>query len=113
MKIERVNSQLEKEISLILQNELNDPRFDSEFFTITSVDTTRDLQYAKVKISFMGSDNPDALIKTLNNASSFIRKLLFERIKIRSMPSLIFEQDRGIEHAAKIERILLSIKESD
>lgn len=111
MKIERINSQLSKEISLIIKEEVNDPRLEDQLFTITSVSTTKDLQFSKIRISFTNTNEAEEYVAILNKASSFIKKLLFERLKIRTVPQLIFEYDRGLEYASQIDAILEKIKE--
>lgn len=111
MKIDRVNAQLAKEITNIIKNGLNDPRLFDQVFTITSVNTTKDLSHAKVRISFMDHENADVYVDILNKATSYIRKLVFEKINVRNMPSLFFEVDKGIEYTNEIEMILKKINE--
>ncbi len=111
MKIERINSQLAKEITLIIKNEISDPRLVDELFTITSVSTTKDLQFAKVKISFNNTKNAKTYVEILNKASSYVRKLLFERMDIRLIPQIVFEYDKGLEHSMQINAIIQKIHE--
>ncbi|MGI6593997.1 MAG: 30S ribosome-binding factor RbfA [Christensenellales bacterium] len=111
MKIERINSQLVKEITLIIEREINDPRLINQLFTITSISTTKDLQFSKVRISFRNTQDAETYIEILNKASSYIRKLLFERVNIRVIPQITFEYDKGWEHSMQIDAILQKIHE--
>ncbi len=106
--IERVDSQLKKEISEIVNNEIKDPRIDA-VVSICEVQTAKDLSYAKVYVRAYGTKNIDDLVKALNNAASYIRKLLFKRVKIRTVPKITFVFDETLDNALRIEEILKSI----
>jgi ribosome-binding factor A len=81
------------------------------FATISRVDITEDLSYAKVLVSVMGSDKEkrDTLIG-LKNSAGFIRQFLGKGIKIRKIPELSFVLDENLEHAMRIESILAELK---
>ncbi len=88
-----------------LCRELKDPRIQGGFFTITRVEVTEDLAYAKVYVSILG-DKTDELFKALNKASGFLRTELSSRMKIRKSPQLRFLIDDGAAYAEKINNIL-------
>jgi ribosome-binding factor A len=111
-RLERISEAVKKEVSLILQEELKDPRLG--FVTITNAEVTADLKYAKVFFSVLGGDEEYKKTQlALDSASGFVRKLVGERVKLRITPEIIFKEDRSIEYSVKIEEILNEIKELD
>ena len=106
---ERVQEALRQEISRIVQNEIKDPRLG--FLTITGVELTRDLRYARVYFSVLGEEKDKKLaLKGLNSAKGYIKGLLSDRIKLRYMPDIEFKIDESLEHTKKILDILDKIK---
>ncbi|MDF2882461.1 MAG: ribosome-binding factor [Clostridiaceae bacterium] len=107
----RINEEMKKEISNIIQNEIRDPRL-SAMISVTKVDVTKDLRYAKVYVSIFGKDEEkQESISALKNSSSFIRREIGHRINLRYTPEIIIELDNSIEHGMHIDEILNSIKE--
>ena len=105
----RINEEMKKEISSIVQNDLSDPRITA-MVSITSVDVTKDLKYAKVFISVYGDEMQKAkCIEGLKSSSGFLRKEVGSRIKMRHTPELIFELDNSIEYGLHISKILNEI----
>jgi ribosome-binding factor A len=101
----RVQEALRQEISRIVQNEIKDPRLG--FMTITSVELTRDLRYARVFFSVLGEDKDKKLaLKGLNSAKGYIKGLLSDRIKLKFMPDIEFKIDESYEKTKKIFDIL-------
>ena len=94
IRIKRLNHAFMEEISMILMEEVRDE--DLKFVTITGCDITNDLSYAKVYFTVLDKDN----------AASFIRGKLSERIEIRHTPELKFIYDDSIEYGEKIEKII-------
>jgi len=109
VKIERYNDLFVKEISMILQTEVKDNNI--RFVTITDVDITNDLSFAKVYFTVLNKEYLTVTKDALKRASSYIRGKLSERIEIRHTPELIFVYDESIEYGEKIEKILESINE--
>ncbi|MBO7413682.1 MAG: 30S ribosome-binding factor RbfA [Fibrobacter sp.] len=109
-RTDRLGELFREEISKLLQKGLKDPRVG--FATISRVDITEDLSYAKVLVSVMGSEKEkrDTLIG-LKNSSGFIRQFLGKGIKIRKIPELSFVLDENLEHAMRIESILAELKQ--
>lgn len=106
---ERVQEALRQEISRIVQNEMRDPRLG--FLTITGVELTRDLRYARVYFSVLGEEKDKKLaLKGLNSAKGYIKGLLCDRIKLKFMPDIEFKIDESFEHTKKIFDILDKIK---
>ena len=108
VKNERVNSNIQSELSYILNNEVKNPNI--KFITVTAVDVTSDLSYAKVYFTTLG-DSKETL-KALKSAKGFIRRTLADRIELRHIPDLEFIYDESIEYGKKIEEIIEEIHEN-
>ena len=108
-RLKRVNQLLKQEISQIIQKELDNPSIG--FVTVTRVDVNHDLSIAKVYISVMEkNERKQDTLKALNNASSYIKKLLGARIKLRYMPEVKFFEDKSIDEDMRIEEIFKKIE---
>ena len=104
IRIKRLNHAFMEEISMILMEEVRDE--DLKFVTITGCDITNDLSYAKVYFTVLDKDKKEKVLEDINNAASFIRGNLSERIDIRHTPELKFIYDDSIEYGEKIEKII-------
>ena len=104
IRIKRLNHAFMEEISMILMEEVRDE--DLKFVTITGCDITNDLSYAKVYFTVLDKDKKEKALEDINNAASFIRGKLSERIEIRHTPELKFIYDDSIEYGEKIEKII-------
>lgn len=115
MKIDRVNAELEKKITEIIRNDLNDPRLESiGMITVMQVQASQDLDNCKVYISVYGGEkNGIDAVKILQDTAGYIRKLLFSRMKIRKVPSLTFYIDESISYAYKISDLIGKTFDSD
>lgn len=109
IKIERINNNLQKEISYIISNEVKNPNV--KFVTITAVDTTNDLSYAKVY--FTSLNDKIETLKALKSAKGYIKKELAERVELRHIPDLEFIFDESIEYGEKIEQKIKEIHDND
>ncbi len=108
-RLDRVTEAIRKEVSMILHDELKDPRLG--FVTITKVTMTADLRSAKVFFSVLGKEEEHKKSKlALDSALGFIRKLVAERINLRFAPEIAFVEDRSVEYSVRIEEILNEIK---
>lgn len=110
VKIERLNHVFMQEISNILMTEIKDE--DIKFVTVTGVDITNDLSYAKVYVTVLDEDKRKTTLEALNGASHFIRGKLSERIEIRHTPELKFLYDESIEYGNHIEEIIDKINKN-
>ena len=112
IKTERLANVLLKEISSILMLEIKDE--DIKFVTITHVDLSSDLSYAKVYCTVLNDEMKEKTLKDLNNAKGFIKNELIKRkIEIRKIPDLSFIYDESIEYGNKIENIIKEIHKED
>ncbi len=102
----RISEEVKRELSSILRYDLKDPRLP-ELVSITSVNVTKDLRYAKVYVSVMGSeeDKKNAMA-ALKSAAGFLRRELGKRVQIRYTPQLQFELDNSIEKGVYINKLI-------
>ncbi len=108
MKIERLESDLKKEISHILSTEIKNNTIN--FVTITGCKITNDLSYAKVYFTVLNDDKKEEIAKELQKASKFIRGRIAEKINVRHTPEIIFKYDDSIEYGNRIEEKLKEIQ---
>lgn len=107
IKNERVNSNVMREISYILANEVKDKNI--KFVTVTDVDVTSDLSFAKVYFTVL--ENKEETLKSLKRAKGFIRRELADRVELRHIPELQFIYDESIEYGKRIEEVIKKIEE--
>jgi len=107
IKLKRIASQIIKEVSDILSNEARDRIMHT--VTITGCDVSNDLSYAKIYFTSTLNISPKDLEKELDEASSYIRRELADRIDIRHTPKLVFKFDNSIEYGNHIEDLLNKI----
>jgi ribosome-binding factor A len=111
MRMEKVNSSIKRELAnIILLGDVRDPRIS--FVTIINVDVSKDLQHARVKFSTL-ADTPKAIKAAQDGFEScrgYIRKLIAQRVAMRYTPEFQFIYDKGIKHAADVDRVLEEIK---
>jgi len=104
-RTDRINEQFKQEISLIVRDEVRDPRVG--LATITAVQTSPELDHAKVYVTSLGdADEREEIIVGLRSAAPFIRKQLAGRLSMRRIPELHFEEDRVLSEAMRIEQLL-------
>ena len=93
-RLEKINAELKKEISQIIQYKLKDPRLG--FITVTKVEVTVDLRFAKVYFSVLGSVQEEAKAEQgLVSSAGYVRGLVGRKIKMRYNPELIFKIDKS------------------
>lgn len=104
-RIDRVSQLIHRELSDIIDNHVRDPRIG--MVTVTGVDVSRDLKYARVFVSVLGEETEiDDNVKALNKASSFIRSMLSQRIQLKFIPELSFHFDDSTVSGMRIDKIL-------
>lgn len=101
----RINEQLRQEISLLIREEVRDPRVG--LATITAVEASPELDHARVYVTSMGEDGQkEEAVEGLTSAAPFIRGQLGKRLHMRRIPELHFVVDRKLENAMRIEDLL-------
>ncbi|UCC60130.1 MAG: 30S ribosome-binding factor RbfA [Dehalococcoidia bacterium] len=112
-RISRVNDIIRKEISSLLMHEIRDPRLGG-LLSVTEVDTSPDLKYAKVFVSVMGSEEEKKQVeKGLAAASGYLRRGLGERLTLRYIPQLSFFRDDSIERGSRILEMIDDVAPKD
>ncbi|MBE5741347.1 MAG: 30S ribosome-binding factor RbfA [Clostridiales bacterium] len=108
VRIERINSEIQKAISHIIDNDIRDPQIDA-IISVSSVETTPDLSYCRVYITSIGNTPSDEVLARIKGAAGFIRGRLSKMIRLRITPRLEFLKDESVEYSSKIENILKNI----
>jgi ribosome-binding factor A len=109
---EQVAGTLRQVIAEALSREIRDPRVG--FVTVTGVLVTNDLSHARVSVSVPGDETEKArALQGLQSAAGFLRSRAARALTTRTVPELHFELDKGVEHAARIEELLESIRRED
>jgi ribosome-binding factor A len=99
-------------MSYLLQRELKDPRIG--FTTVTAVEVTPDLKYARIFVSVLGTpEEQKATMDALTSSKGFIRRELANRMDIRFIPDIQFRLDRGAEYSENITRLLNELKAAE
>jgi|GEM_PF-164676 ribosome-binding factor A len=106
----RINSQLQREISLILAQDVRDAKLAEVI--VTSVDCSKDLKYAKVYYTTLLESGRAEIAKLLENAAGFVRATLGRRLSYRTVPELTFRFDDSEELAREMDRVLDKIAET-
>lgn len=109
----RVSQQIQKELARILQQEVKDPRIG--MVTISGVDITRDLAYAKVFVTFLtiGDQTNEESLEGLNAASGYIRKLLGKAMRLRIVPEVRFTFDETLTEGLRISELVSGAVKTD
>ena len=108
-RMEQIGHQIQVELSELLLREVRDPRLG--FVTITQVNVTSDLSIARVNISCFGSETEQQeSLRALKHAAGFLRTAVSKRIRMRTMPQLIFHLDHSMAHAEEVQRTLKSLE---
>jgi len=104
----RIAEEIKKNLDRIIREEMNDPRVNSTF-SITRVETSRDLRYAKVYVSVLEDGKLEGMIKALKGASGLLRHALGSTLSVRHTPELNFVGDKNIEYGLHIAGVLKQV----
>ena len=112
-RADRRNEEVKKTISEVIR-EMKDPRI-SPMTALTEVEVTKDLKYAKVKVSVYDEDEKKRVssVEALNHAAGFISHELGMRMRIRAVPSIKFTLDNSIAYSVRIAEILNGLNKSE
>ncbi|KPU28171.1 ribosome-binding factor A [Caloranaerobacter sp. TR13] len=112
-RLKRISEEIKKIVSDLIREGLKDPRI-SMLTSITEVEVTKDLRYAKIYVSILGNeDEREATLTGLKNATSFIRKEIGNKLKIRYTPEPVFYLDKSIERGIYISQLLNKINQKE
>lgn len=107
-RIGRINEEIQKELSSAIRN-LKDPRVQNTMISITHVEATPDLRYAKVYVSFLEENKANDALKGLKSASGYLRRELGSALQLRYTPELVWALDDSITYGAKMLKLINSL----
>ena len=107
-RLARTNDDIQRVLSELLRN-VKDPRVKQGMISVTRVETTGDLRYAKVWLSVYGMKDEKEFKRGLKSASGWLRKELASSMNLRYTPELVFELDHSIEYGAHINELISSL----
>ena len=108
-RIGRINEEIQKELASLIRN-LKDPRVQDTMISITHVETTPDLRYAKVYASFLQEEKVSDALKGLKSASGYLRRELGRALQLRYTPELVWALDDSITYGAKMMKLINSLE---
>ena len=108
-RIGRINEEIQKELANLIRN-LKDPRVQDTMISITHVETTPDLRYAKVYVSFLQEDRAKDALKGLESAGGYLRRELGSALNLRYTPQLNWALDDSITYGAKMLKLINSLE---
>ena len=100
-RINRINEEIQKELSSLLRK-VKDPRVQGTMISITRVETTPDLRYAKVFVSFLQEDRAKDAMAGLKSAGGFLRRELGRNLQLRYAPELVWSLDDSVAYGARM-----------
>ena len=104
-RTDRIAPLIMREAEKIIREDLSDPRTKC-LFSITHVDVTKDLRYAKVFVSIYEEDKREGMMKALKSAAGFIRRGVGQAIQLRYTPELLFVLDTSIEYGVHMSKLI-------
>ena len=108
-RLAAISSEFKRVLSDIIRNDIKDPRV-SEMASVTHVEITKDLKYAKAYISVFDTDKlKKSTIETLTHAEHYIKNEIGARLRIRRLPEITFLLDTSIEYSSKISELLKNV----
>jgi ribosome-binding factor A len=108
-RIGRINEEIQKELASLIPN-LKDPRVQDTMISMTHVETTPDLRYAKVYVSFLQEDKAEGALKGLKSAGGWLRRELGHALQLRYTPELVWALDDSITYGAKMLKLINSLE---
>lgn len=106
-RIGRINEEIQRELATLIRG-VKDPRVTG-MISITTVDTTPDLRYAKVYVSFLQEDRAEGALKGLKSAGGYLRRELGRALQLRYTPELTWALDDSITYGAKMMKLINSL----
>ena len=108
-RINRINEEIQKELSSLLRT-VKDPRVQDTMISITRVETTPDLRYTKVYVSFLQEDRAEGAMKGLKSAAGYLRRQLGTNLKLRYAPEIVWALDDSITYGARMLKLINSLE---
>ena len=110
-RIGRINEEIAKELSALIRN-LKDPRVQDTMISIARVETTPDLRYAKVYVSFLEEDRAKEALKGLKSSAGYLRRELGRNLQLRYTPEIQWAADDSIAYGARLLKLINSLEVS-
>ena len=107
-RINRINEEIQKELSNLLRT-VKDPRVQDTMISITRVETTPDLRYTKVYVSFLQEEKVKDAMKGLQSAGGYLRRQLGSNLKLRYAPEIVWSLDDSITYGARMLKLINSL----
>ena len=104
-----INEEIQKELSAMLRT-VKDPRVQDVMISITRVETTPDLRYTKVYVSFLQEDKAAAALAGLKSAAGYLRRELGRNLRLRYSPEIVWAADDSIVYGAKMLKLINSLE---
>lgn len=111
-RINRINEEIQKELSSLLRT-VKDPRVQDTMISITRVETTPDLRYTKVYVSFLEEDKVKNAMAGLKSAGGYLRRELGHNLQLRYAPEIVWSLDDSITYGAKMLKLINSLEIAD
>ncbi|MEI6379409.1 MAG: 30S ribosome-binding factor RbfA [Cyanobacteriota bacterium ELA615] len=113
-RISRVSSLIKREVSMLLMNEIKDDRVGAGMVSVTDVELSGDMQHARIFVSIYGTPQAKAeTMEGLKASTSFVRKELGQRVRLRRTPEVVFIEDTSLERGDRILRLIDQVSPSD
>ena len=107
-RINRINEEIQKELSSLIRT-LKDPRIQDTMISITRVETTPDLRFTKVYVSFLQEEKAADAMKGLKSAAGYLRRELGSALNLRHTPQIMWALDDSITYGAKLLALINSL----
>ena len=108
-RINRINEEIQKELSALLRT-VKDPRVQDTMISITRVETTPDLRYTKVYVSFLQEERVKDAMAGLKSAAGYLRRQLGHNLQLRYTPEIVWSEDDSITYGARMLKLINSLE---
>lgn len=108
-RINRINEEIQKELSALLRT-VKDPRVQDTMISITRVETTPDLRYTKVYVSFLHEERVKDAMAGLKSAAGYLRRQLGHNLQLRYSPEIVWSEDDSITYGARMLKLINSLE---
>lgn len=108
-RINRINEEIQKELSALLRT-VKDPRVQDTMISITRVETTPDLRYTKVYVSFLQEERVKDTMAGLKSAAGYLRRQLGHNLQLRYSPEIVWSEDDSITYGARMLKLINSLE---
>ena len=108
-RINRINEEIQRALSNLIRT-LKDPRIQNTMISITRVETTPDLRYTKVYVSFLQEEKAADALKGLQSAAGYLRRELGSALNLRYTPQIVWALDDSITYGAKMLKLINSLE---